>query len=94
MARLDGKVALIAGAGPGIGRACAAALGAAGADLVVAARNLDRLGVMARELTVETGRVVAPHHLDVALLGCTCGKVAPSWCPMMVHDRANIGQVA
>ena len=57
MTRLDGKVALIAGAGPGIGRACAAALGSAGADLVLAARNLDRLGAMAGELADETGRI-------------------------------------
>jgi NAD(P)-dependent dehydrogenase (short-subunit alcohol dehydrogenase family) len=63
---LDGMVAVVAGAGPGIGRACAAGLGAAGADLVVAARNLDRLGAMASELAAETGRVVSPHHLDVA----------------------------
>jgi NAD(P)-dependent dehydrogenase (short-subunit alcohol dehydrogenase family) len=64
--RLDGKVALIAGAGPGIGRACAAALGAAGANLVLAARNLDRLGALAGTLADETGRVAVPHHLDVA----------------------------
>jgi NAD(P)-dependent dehydrogenase (short-subunit alcohol dehydrogenase family) len=64
--RLGGKVAVVAGAGPGIGRACATALGAAGADLVVAARDRERLAALAGELAAETGRVVVPHHLDVA----------------------------
>jgi NAD(P)-dependent dehydrogenase (short-subunit alcohol dehydrogenase family) len=64
--RLDGMVALVAGAGPGIGRACAAALGAAGAELMVAARHRDRLDILAGELEAETGRTVVPHHLDLA----------------------------
>jgi NAD(P)-dependent dehydrogenase (short-subunit alcohol dehydrogenase family) len=64
--RLDGMVALVAGAGPGIGRACAPSLGAAGAHLVLAARDRDRLAALAGELAVETGRTVVPHQVDLA----------------------------
>jgi NAD(P)-dependent dehydrogenase (short-subunit alcohol dehydrogenase family) len=66
MTRLDGMVALVAGAGPGIGRACALALGTAGADLIVAARDQDRLVPMAAELAVETGHLVVAHRVDLA----------------------------
>ncbi len=66
MTRLDGMVALVCGAGPGIGRACAGALGAAGADLALAARDRDRLVALAGEVAAETGRTVVPHQVDVA----------------------------
>jgi NAD(P)-dependent dehydrogenase (short-subunit alcohol dehydrogenase family) len=48
---LDGQVAIVAGAGPGIGRACATALRREGADVVVAARDAGRLEAMAFEMT-------------------------------------------
>ena len=41
MARLDGKVALITGAGTGIGRATARAMAAKGAKVVVAEINAE-----------------------------------------------------
>ena len=46
--RLDGKRALVAGATSGIGLACAAALGQAGAQVTLAARSAARLGDVAR----------------------------------------------
>jgi NADP-dependent 3-hydroxy acid dehydrogenase YdfG len=62
----EGAVAVVAGAGPGIGRACASALALSGADVVVAARNEERLHTLARELEAETGRTVQPLVVDLA----------------------------
>jgi NADP-dependent 3-hydroxy acid dehydrogenase YdfG len=47
---LNGTVVAITGASAGIGRACAEALVAAGANVVVGARRLDRLTALAEEL--------------------------------------------
>ena len=47
--RLDGRRALVAGASSGIGAAAAVALAEAGADVTLAARNLDRLERMVAE---------------------------------------------
>ena len=48
--RLDGKTALVTGAGRGIGRATALALAAAGADVAVAARTRGDLDSLALEI--------------------------------------------
>lgn len=63
---LDGSVALITGAGPGIGRSCALALARDGADLVLAARRAEPLEALAAELAAETGRRVVPVPTDIA----------------------------
>lgn len=47
---LVGRTALLIGADGGIGRAIANALGEAGARLVLAAREADRLGALVDEL--------------------------------------------
>jgi 3-oxoacyl-[acyl-carrier protein] reductase len=49
--RLDNRVALVTGASQGIGEAIALALAEAGASVVVAARNRERLEAVAAELT-------------------------------------------
>jgi NAD(P)-dependent dehydrogenase (short-subunit alcohol dehydrogenase family) len=62
---LDGKVALVVGAGPGIGRACAVAFAQAGADVVVAARREEPLRALASEVAAATGRAVEPVVTDL-----------------------------
>jgi NAD(P)-dependent dehydrogenase (short-subunit alcohol dehydrogenase family) len=57
--RLDGKTALVTGAGRGIGRACALALAAAGAELVVVSRTPGQLDKVVREIAAAGGRAQA-----------------------------------
>jgi NAD(P)-dependent dehydrogenase (short-subunit alcohol dehydrogenase family) len=54
--RLDGKTALVTGAGRGIGRAVALALAAAGAELVLVSRTPSQLEEVAREIKENGGR--------------------------------------
>ena len=57
--RLDGKTALVTGAGRGIGRAVALALAAAGAELVVVSRTRSELEEVAGEIARHGGRAQA-----------------------------------
>ena len=62
--RLDGQVALVVGAGRGIGRACALALAEAGADVVALSRTRDELADVAGEVRA-LGRRAEPLVCDV-----------------------------
>ena len=62
--RLDGRRALVTGAGRGIGMACAAALAQAGAHVVPAARTATEIGAVAEEIRAEGGSA-EPLVLDV-----------------------------
>lgn len=63
---LQDKTALVVGVGPGIGRATAAALAEAGADVAIAARSHDRLAEIATELARDTDRRIEPITADIA----------------------------
>lgn len=73
--RLDGRRALIAGASSGIGLGCAAALAEAGAHVVVAARNAERLDEVVTALRAQ-GRGADALALDVADVEATAQAVA------------------
>jgi NAD(P)-dependent dehydrogenase (short-subunit alcohol dehydrogenase family) len=62
--RLDGKRALVTGAGRGIGLACAAALAEAGAYVALAARSLDEIESAAVAIRA-TGGLAQAIRLDV-----------------------------
>jgi NAD(P)-dependent dehydrogenase (short-subunit alcohol dehydrogenase family) len=62
--RLDGKRALVTGAGRGIGLACAAALAEAGAHVVLASRSQDELEAAAEAIRARGGLAQA-LRLDV-----------------------------
>ncbi|GAA4075202.1 SDR family oxidoreductase [Actinomadura miaoliensis] len=62
---LDGKVAVIAGAGPGLGRTLAVLMAREGADVAVAARSADVLDAIAAEVAAE-GRAALAVPADVS----------------------------
>lgn len=59
MQDLTGKVALVTGAGSGIGKASAMALGAAGAKVVVMSRSQDEIEATAQEIVAAGGEAIA-----------------------------------
>jgi short-subunit dehydrogenase len=63
--RLDGKQAIVAGDGRGIGKAIARELAHEGVDLAVVSRSPEQLAATARELADETGRRVICLVADV-----------------------------
>jgi 3-oxoacyl-[acyl-carrier protein] reductase len=65
MLKLQGRIAMVTGASQGIGRACALELAAAGATVVLAARNETKLAEAAREIEAAGGQAAA-FALDVA----------------------------
>ncbi|MEI7056675.1 SDR family oxidoreductase [Nocardioides sp. CCNWLW239] len=82
---LAGKVVLVAGAGPGLGRALAERSAAAGADLVIASRSAERLEDLAGELRT-TGRRVLAVPTDLADPGSVAALVAAA---LSEHGRLD-----
>lgn len=63
---LSGKVAVVTGGGRGIGRAISQGLAEAGADVIIASRNLESCETAAREVAASTGRRTWARRLHVA----------------------------
>jgi len=64
---LKGQVAIVTGGGYGLGYQLAYALGEAGANLVIAARNLDKCKASAEIMERELGVKVLPARLDLTI---------------------------
>jgi len=62
---LAGKKAIVTGAGTGLGRVIAQMLAEAGADVLLAARNVERLEQVAGEIRSATGRRVEAHFVNI-----------------------------
>lgn len=73
---LTGKVALVTGASQGLGVDMARGLAEAGADVVVAARRLEKLEAVAKEIHEATGRTIVPMYLDVTKMDVVKDVVA------------------
>ena len=73
--RLDGKIALVTGAGRGIGRAIALALGQAGAELLLNSRTPSELQAVAAEIEAQGGRA-RPLPFDVTDSAAAQGAIA------------------
>jgi 3-hydroxy acid dehydrogenase/malonic semialdehyde reductase len=65
MVSIQNQIVLITGASSGIGEACARVFAQAGANLILAARRLDRLEKLAKTITNEHQVQVYPLQLDV-----------------------------
>lgn len=66
MFRLDGKVALITGGGRGIGKFIATGFAEAGADLIIASRQMENLEATAREMEEAFDVKVFPVRCDMS----------------------------
>lgn len=89
--------ALITGASAGIGAIYADRLAKRGYDLILVARNQDRLNTLARRLTAETGRsveTVAADLNDKAALAKIEGILRDNSSITMLVNNAGIGSVA
>lgn len=64
--RLDGRIALVTGAGRGLGFEMAKALAAAGAQIIINGRHAGRLEAAATALAAATGRPVGISPFDIA----------------------------
>jgi NAD(P)-dependent dehydrogenase (short-subunit alcohol dehydrogenase family) len=89
LAGLDGRRALVTGAGRGLGRACAVALAQAGADVALLARSADELDAVA-DVVRTTGReafVLPCDVTDDVAMASAVASVGP--CDILVNGAGG-----
>ena len=90
--RLDGRRALVTGAGRGIGLACAAALAQAGAHVVLAARTTSEIDEVARSIRRDGGTAES-ITLDITDINATTDAIAGLEAfDILVTMRARTGR--
>lgn len=72
---LSGRVAIVTGGSRGLGREMVDGLARAGADVVIASRNLDACAQTATEVERDTGRAAMPYGVHVGRWGEIDGLV-------------------
>lgn len=97
MGLLEGKVAVITGAGTGMGRSTAALLAAEGAQVVLVGRRLEVLEEVAAEIRADGGNV-HPHAADIvskdgvdALVEWVCENLGP--VDVLVNNAGSASKV-
>ena len=95
MMSLKGKVVWITGASSGIGKACAKSFAGVGARLLLGARRIERLKVLAQEIKKEYDADAFPVKMDVThykeLESCISGLPEPWKEVEVLINNAGLG---
>jgi 3-hydroxy acid dehydrogenase/malonic semialdehyde reductase len=90
--KLEGKIALVTGASAGIGEACARALAAEGARLVLAARRAERLDALVAELG-SAAHAIALDVRDAHAVATAVEGLPEEWAAIdVLVNNAGLGR--
>jgi len=86
---IAGKTALLCGASRGLGKACALQLAREGVDVVIVARNLERLEATAAEIRAQTGARATPVAADITTEAGRAAALAACPDPDILLNNAD-----